>query len=394
MTSATGFFMDVDHHQMCKAGNAVAGDVFTSGRAADDSIVTVLADGLGSGIKANVLATLTARMAAHFVMNDMDIRRSAEIIISTLPICAERKIGYSTFTVTRIARTGEVSLIEYDNPRFLLIRGGECVSLPYERIELAPDARPENFIRYYRFTMQYGDRLVLFSDGVTQSGMGQKRTPLGWGARAVEEYALETVRADAALSARRMARMIVTRAAAFDDYRPHDDITAQVVYCRAPRRLLIVTGPSLHAEQDAEMARIVDTFPGGKIICGGTTSMIISRELKREVTVDITRVRSDLPPCGAMEGIDLVTEGILTLCRVSELLDGTASAVGHDNAAGKLLEHLLNNDIIHFLVGTRINEAHQDPTMPQEIEIRRNIIKKIMKILEKKHLKNVSMQFI
>ncbi|MGL4369824.1 MAG: SpoIIE family protein phosphatase, partial [Spirochaetota bacterium] len=179
-----------------------------------------------------------------------------------------------------------------------------------------------------------------------------------------------------------------------DDYVLHDDCTCEVIYCRRPRKLLVVTGPSLRPERDTEMAVIITLYDGAKAVCGGTTSMIIARELGLAVDVDISGISGDLPPEGKLSGIDLVTEGILTLCRVSELLDSELWRETPASPASKLIELMMNNDIIEFLVGTKINEAHQDPSMPLEIEIRRNIVKKIMHLLEEKYLKKVSLRFI
>ena len=64
------------------------------------------------------------------------------------------------------------------------------------------------------------------------------------------------------------------------------------------------------------------------------------------------------------------------------------------NAATRLVELLLNSDIIHFLVGTRINEAHQDPNVPVELDLRRNIIRKIASLLETRYLKESRLQFM
>jgi hypothetical protein len=388
------FFLEVDYAQKCKKGNVVSGDVFTSIRQSDDSVVTVLADGLGSGIKANVLATLTAKMAAGFVMNDMDIKRSAEIIISTLPVCAERKIGYSTFTVAKIERGGCVKVIEYDNPPFILFRNGFTVSMEPERIVFKGQAGRINTVNYYSFRLEYGDRLIFVSDGITQSGMGKERTPLGWGRDNLVEYVGDAIATNSSISARKLSQMVVSRACEMDDYFAHDDCTSEVIFCRRPRRLLVVSGPSVKPERDAEMASIITLYDGAKAICGGTTSMIVSRELGLQVDVDLTCIKGNLPPEGKMKGMDLVTEGILTLCRVSEMIEHDDWKDEPANPATKLIELMLNNDIIDFLVGTKINEAHQDPSMPLEIEIRRNIVKKIMRLLEEKHLKKTTLHFI
>jgi hypothetical protein len=143
------------------------------------------------------------------------------------------------------------------------------------------------------------------------------------------------------------------------------------------------------------MVKILDDFNGAKIICGGTTAQIVSRELDREIEVDIFSGDGDLPPVSEIEGFDLVTEGILTLGRVSDWLENKSTAsINYKSPAGKIIQLFLKNDIINFLVGTKINEAHQDPALPVELEIRRNVVKKIAKILDEKYLKEVHIQYI
>jgi hypothetical protein len=170
-------------------------------------------------------------------------------------------------------------------------------------------------------------------------------------------------------------------------------MTAGVIYLRNPRRTLILTGPPFNSERDGEYANMVVNFKGKKVICGGTTSGIIARQLGREVTTDILSPCGDLPPVSDMKGVDLITEGILTLTRVAKYL--AEDKIKHlSDAASKLVDLLLNSDIIDFVVGTRINEAHQDPSLPIDLEIRRNIIKKIAGILEEKYLRKVNLMYI
>ena len=391
----SSLFFEVDYYQINKSGMSVAGDVFLSTRSDDGSIVTVLADGLGSGIKANVLATLTAKMASVFVLNSMDIRKSAEIIIDTLPVCSERKIGYSTFTVARIEPDGNAFIIEYDNPGFVFLSQSGAEKINCERIDIKSSSSKKNFINYYTLRLERGNRLVFFSDGVTQSGMGCASTPLGWGSFNTGEYIEKLVNSEPGIGAGKLSRSVVSQALAHDIYKAHDDITCEVICCRDPRKLLLVTGPSMHPEKDREMSERIRDFKGCRIICGGTTSQIVSRELDIDVEVDISKISRDIPPKSLMKGIDLVTEGILTLCRIAELLEsGKFRNSDESNAATEAIAIMMNNDIIYFLVGTRINEAHQDPSMPREIEIRRNIIKKIIYNLENKYLKKTELQFI
>ncbi|MDO4558918.1 MAG: hypothetical protein Q4C47_08130, partial [Planctomycetia bacterium] len=146
-------------------------------------------------------------------------------------------------------------------------------------------------------------------------------------------------------------------------------------------------------KRDAECAEIVADFPGEKVVSGGTSAEIVSRELGLKLTMDLSQVSPELPPASKMKGIDLVTEGIFTLTRTAQYLenyDGTR----HDNPAGQLADMMLRNDVIRILVGTRINEAHQDPKLPQDLELRRNIVKRIVQVLEDRFLKKVDVRYV
>ena len=158
---------------------------------------------------------------------------------------------------------------------------------------------------------------------------------------------------------------------------------------------MVLTGPPINRARDTKMAAMISDFPGTKIICGGTTANIVARELGGKIEVDLTEFDPVIPPPSRMSGVDLVTEGTITLSKTAELLESGAEPEGlKGNAATRLLGHFLESDVIRFVVGTKINDAHQDPNLPAELDIRRNLIKRIVSLLETKHLKEASIQFI
>ena len=197
------------------------------------------------------------------------------------------------------------------------------------------------------------------------------------------------------ISSRELSKAVVNRAVRNDIYIPRDDITCAVIYARQPRKLMVVTGPPLDSSRDTELAGMVKSFPGKMIVSGGTTANIISRELGRKVRTDLSRLDEDLPPTAQMDGIDLVTEGIFTLARTAELLEsGEYRSMRRQNGASQIIDLLLDSDEINFVVGTRINNAHQDPNVPVGLEIRRNIVNRIGKCLSDKLLKEVNISYI
>ena len=387
-------FIDVDFCQQAKHGQVATGDVFLSRKIKEEGrIITVLSDGLGSGVKAGVLANLTATMALRYTSAFVDVRQSAKTIMDTLPVCEKRKISYSTFTIVDLDEDGKTRVIEHGNPPLVLLRGQTPV--PIERASLTLETWKDRVIHYSEFDTQLGDRIVFFSDGVSQSGLGRAGLPLGWGQDRVTDFLQQQISAENEISSRELSRNLVAEALFNDGRAAKDDITCGAIYYRRPRRLLVITGPPFSRERDGELAELVQTFDGKKAICGGTTAGIVSRLLGRPVTMDLKNLDPEIPPPAVMDGVDLVTEGTVTLAKVSEILErGNASEPARKNPATDLVTLMLQSDIVEFVVGTRINEAHQDPNIPVELDLRRNIIRKIATLLETRYLKESRLQFI
>jgi hypothetical protein len=389
-------FIEVGFWQQAKAGQHAAGDVFLSNRIpGPDRLVCVLSDGLGSGIKANVLATMTATMALKYVSADINIKKASEIIMETLPVCSSRKIGYATFTIVDVEHDGHVRIIEYDNPAYVLIRQGKKKALEKSVIEIQTKQLGIRELRYSSFTAQVEDRLVLVTDGVTQSGMGKKEMPVGWTDSKAADFITVSCMTEPGISARKLSRNVVQRALRNDCDRPKDDISCAVINFRTPRRALLLTGPPFDPDRDTEIAVLIRDFSGIKIICGGTTANIVARELKRSIDIDLSELDPQIPPPSRMDGVHLITEGTITLSRMAEHLEnGDAPESLKQNPAVQLMRLLLESDIIDFVVGTKINEAHQDPNLPVELDIRRNLIRRIVRLLNEKYMKAATIRFI
>lgn len=386
-------FIDVDSFQRAKTGQVVSGDVFVSRKFRNEArLISVLSDGLGSGVKASVLANLTATMALRYTSAFVDVRKSASTIMDTLPVCEVRKISYSTFTIVDLNENGSARTIEHGNPNMLLLRGARPV--PLNPVEITLENWKDRTIRYTEFKVQLGDRILCFSDGVSQSGLGRQGFPLGWGPESVKSFICSIVTSDPEISSADLSRRVVQEALSNDQGVAKDDITCGAVYFRRPRRLLVLTGPPFSKERDAELADLVLHAEGKKVICGGTTANIVSRLLNRPVRALLNRYDPEIPPPAEMEGLDLITEGTMTLARVAEMLEGRVAQPWPDNPATDLLKLMLASDIVEFVVGTRINEAHQDPNVPMELDLRRNIIRRIASVLENTHLKQTSVRYL
>lgn len=385
-------FIDIDCSQLKKYNQNAYGDYFTSKRYPDEGrLIAVLSDGLGSGIKANILSCMTATMLLKFVEQEVNIRKAAEIIMNSLPVCKVRKISYSTFSAIDCDEDGEVKIVEEGNPEFIWIRGSEVLTPEFK--EVASKEFQNRKMKTYKFKLEQGDRLIFCSDGVTQSGLGSERLRLGLRREGLIQILKDKLSQDIEISSSELSKYIVLQARNIEpDRNPKDDVSACVLYFRQPRESLIFTGPPYHQEKDPEYAKFFDEFDGKKAICGGTTANLISRELNRPIKTASEISVGNLPSCSYMNEVDLVTEGILTLTKAVEYLEQGAGY--SQNAAGKLVDFLLNTDCINFMVGAKLNQAHYDPNLPIEIEIRKNIIKKMAKILEIRYFKKISIQYM
>lgn len=387
-------FVEVGYESGSKWGQRVCGDVFLASRIREEGrTIAVLSDGLGHGIKASVLATLTATMAMKYLTARMDLEKASAVIKKTLPVCKERRISYATFTMMEIDSEGNVNAVEYDNPPYLLMRNGEFVNIERKQIIMGRKKGRLQVLKRSCFKAESCDRIIFHSDGVNQSGMGKNATPLGWGENAVRKFILEQIRKNNELSANTMAKQIVSRAMENDGWRSGDDTTCAVVYFRTPRKLLVLTGPPVEEKNDPELARQFKNFSGKKVICGGTTANIISRELDLKMFVDIRRLHPLVPPPSNMEGAELVTEGIITLTKALEILESSENRIESLGAASTLAELLLDNDEIDFIAGTKINDANQ-PFGSINMELRHTIVKRLATVLEEKYLKKVTLRFL
>ena len=392
-------FIEVGSFQQNKFGNSVCGDSVLMHKSIEENrTIAVVSDGLGSGVKANVLSTMTASMALNFRIRREPIVRTAKIIMDTLPIDSVRNISYATFTIIDIESDGNAKFVEYDNPQLLLIRDGSIHELNKEEFRISRDETQKDsndrMIMLSDIDLQKEDRLICFSDGVTQSGIGNMEMPFGWGS-GVNDFIVETLKEDPYISARELSRKIVKQSEFNDIFKPKDDTSCVVLYVREPRKLLICTGPPFKEDNDKYLAEIVKNYKGKKIVCGGTTSKIVSRELNLEIEVDLKDVVSSIPPVSRMKGIDLVTEGIITLGSLSEILERELPYnIDQKGADWDIYRMILDADVIDIVAGTKINIAHQDPTLPVELEIRRNVVKKLAQLLEKQYMKSVNLKFI
>lgn len=308
----------------------------------DDDIIIVLADGLGSGVKANILASLTSKIVASMLIEASDVREVIETLALTLPICEKRKLPYSTFSFIHINSFGDAHIVEYGNPDIVIIRNGKELELFRSEIEIENKVIKESYVN-----LKVDDMFFIFSNGVTNAGI-EKSLNLGWQRKNLVKY-IEKVEVKER-TPYYMQKLLLAACNSLYGNRPDDDAT--VVACKIRNRNIahILVQPPIREEDDDRIIREFIGFHGIKVICGGSTAQLVSRICKKELKVLLNYITPEVPPIGYIDGIDLVTEGIVTLDKALEIikkyengsLDAYNSFEGKEDGASLLAKLLIN----------------------------------------------------
>lgn len=372
-----------------KYGEELCGDCVEVVRT-PESVIVVLADGLGSGVKANILATLTTKIASSMLRQGAELDEVVATLAATLPVCQVRQLAYSTFLILQVfLAEREAYLVEFDSPKTMLWRQGVITPIA-ETVREVGGRR----IQEARFTVEENDVLIMISDGVVHAGVGGVLN-LGWQWENVAQYLEKVMQHETD-----MPKVVSLLTDVCDNLyvrKPGDDTTVVGVKIRPIEKVTLFAGPPQDPAEDELVAKKLLNGEGKKVVCGGTTSEIISRELNRPVTVNLKDMRSSLevPPTAHIEGVDLVTEGTITLSRALQLLEEDVNPETlEDNGISRLMNILLGSDIIDFVVGTKINEAHQDPALPKDLEIRRSLIRRLANVMETMYFKQTNIRFV
>lgn len=351
-----------------------------------DSDIVVLADGMGSGVKANILSTLTSKILATMLYEGAGIEACVDTIAKTLPICQERKVAYATFSILQIFHNGEAYLVEYDNPDCVFIRDGKIIKYPYETREIEGKK-----VHEYRFKVQKNDCFVLMSDGVIYAGAGEILDLQGWTWENMAEYTLKCTKET--LSASRLAALL---SKACDDLyiqKPGDDTTVAVARVIERRVVNIFTGPPKDKEDDEKLMHEFLHMEGIKVVSGGTSANIAARILNKNIITKVDHANPDVPPMATIEGLDLVTEGVLTLGKTLKLLKRYENdefdveffdELDANNGASKLAKLIIEECTeLNLFVGTAMNEAHQNSDLTFDLSMRMNLVEQLKSVSEK-----------
>jgi hypothetical protein len=374
---------DAGYISVNKYGELLCGDHVEIAEGEDNSIVMVLADGLGSGVKANILSTLTSKIISTMIANDMSIEDCVATVASTLPVCELRGIAYSTFTIIHVTNNRTAEIIQYDNPHVILLRDG--IHCEYE---MKSEKIGDKTILQSKIDLLPGDVLVALSDGAVYAGVG-KAFNFGWQRQNIIEFLEATY--EKMFSPKTLSTILLEQCINLYGGTPGDDTTIAAVKIKKKEYINLLIGPpSKPDDLDSMMSKFFKT-EGKHIICGGTTSTLAACFLGKELKTNLEYQNSDIPPTAEIEGVDLVTEGVITINRVlnyaKNYLEDNAYYIQwcyQKDAASDIAKLLFEAATdINFFVGRAINPAHQNPNLPINFSIKMRLIDELSECLEK-----------
>lgn len=374
---------DIGYKSINHYGEQLCGDHVDIVEQGENSTVIVLADGLGSGVKASILSTLTSKIISTMISAGLPIEECVATIAETLPVCSVRGVAYSTFTIIRLMNNETAEIIQYDNPQVIFIRDAE--STDYTKTEMNIDGK-----KIYRsvIKLRENDLFVAMSDGCPHAGIGNSYN-FGWKTEDIASFVESLV--PVGFTAKTLSTMIVDECEKLYGYKAGDDATACVVRIRKREPMNILFGPPSNRDDCGRMMSLFFSKAGKHIVCGGTTATIAGQWLGKPVRASLKFERSDIPPTAEIEGVDLVTEGVIT---VSKVLEYAVDYVNEnklyeewsfqENGAAKISRMLFEEATdINFYVGKAVNPAHQNPNLPINFSIKMNLVQELSECLKK-----------
>ena len=374
---------DIGYKSINHYGEQLCGDHVDVVEPSDDSTVIVLSDGLGSGVKASILSTLTSKIISTMLAEGLSLEECVETIAATLPVCSVRGVAYSTFTIIHLKNNQVAELIQYDNPHAIVIRDETVWDYPKTEMNIGGKKIYKSVIK-----LQENDIFVAMSDGCPHAGIGTAYN-FGWKREDIASF-METL-SHCGYTAKTLSTMLVDECDKLYGQKPGDDATACVVRIRKREPMNMLFGPPSNRDDADRMMSLFFSKEGKHIICGGTTSSIAAKFLRKPVKASLKFEASDVPPIAEIEGVDLVTEGVITVNKVLEYAKDYLGENKHyehwsfKRDGASLICRLLFEEAtdINFYVGRAVNPAHQNPDLPINFNIKMNLVEELSKCLKK-----------
>ncbi|MBS3948349.1 MAG: SpoIIE family protein phosphatase [Dethiobacter sp.] len=373
---------DTSYSRLNKYGEQLCGDHIEIVTQDEDSLIMVLADGLGSGVKASILSTLTSKIISTMMAHSMSIEDCVSTIASTLPVCEKRGIAYSTFTIVRVVNNSEAEIIQYDNPHVIMLRNGK--NYDYEKTILAVGDKQ---IYRSKLKLHLNDLFILMSDGAVYAGVGRKLN-YGWQRENIISFMEKLYKSS--YTAKIFASLLTDECYRLYEGRPGDDTSVGIIQIRKKQPVNLMIGPPADPQDVSRMMALFFAEDGKHIVCGGTTSKLAAEYLKKELITKIEYMDREIPPTAKIEGVDLVTEGVVTMNRVlrnaqNYIINNLDDDWSYKKDGASLISILLFEEStdINFYVGKAINPAHQNPDLPVNLNIKMLIVDELVQCLKK-----------
>ncbi len=374
---------DIGYRSVNHYGEELCGDHIDVIDQGDGSTVIVLADGLGSGVKASILSTLTAKIISTMMSEGLSLEDCVSTMAATLPVCSVRGVAYSTFTIIRLVENEYAEIIQYDNPAVILLRDGHGVEIPKTESVIGG-----KMIYRSRIKLQENDIFIAMSDGCIHAGVGLALN-FGWDRKDIVSY-METFY-DVGFTAKTLSTILLDECNRLYDGKPGDDATVCTVRIRKREPMNLLFGPPSNRDDCDKMMSLFFSKEGKHIVCGGTTSSIAARYLGKTVQTDLNFVDPEIPPIAHIDGVDLVTEGVITINKVLEyakdyLKDNESyKEWSYKQDGASMICRLLFEEAtdINFYVGRAMNPAHQNPDLPINFNIKMQLVSELSECLKK-----------
>ena len=383
---------DIGFKSVNKKGEQLCGDHIEIVDQNENSLVLVLADGLGSGVKACILSTLTSKIISTMIANNLSVEECVSTISASLPVCEKRGVAYSTFTIIRITNNSEAEIIQYDNPHVIMLRGGENFEYPRTSMEIGGKT-----IYKSKLQLEKNDVFIAMSDGAIYAGVG-KALNFGWQRDSIIDFMVGNY--DKKMSAKGISQLLLDECNDLYGGEPGDDTTVAAVKIRQRIPVSLMIGPPSNPGDLKKMQTLFFAKEGKHIVCGGTTSKLASEYLGKPVVPCLDYFDPEIPPIAKIEGIDLVTEGVVTMTKVLEYADSylngsiSISDLSMKKDGASKIAHMLFEEAtdISFYVGRAVNPAHQNPALPINFNVKMQLIDEVSKKL-KAMGKNISVSY-
>ena len=340
--------IDIDETLTAKKPGSPPGDVVARMRT-PLATTLILADGLGSGASAHIAATLCVSRFMELIRSGFSFRNAFSRVVETMNQVRGNHMSYAAFTVVQVLNDGIATVLTYETPPPILLNESSSSILPLRNYSVGQAVLGEADC-----VLTEGDALLVVSDGITQSGLGNGLVN-GWTIGGVNRFIMDALAGNRSI--RQLQERIHKRALELWGRKGGDDCTAVLLSCRHGNRVNLLTGPPAGKDDDN---RVIDAFlslNGEKIICGATTAKIVSRYLKKPLQVEQLDTSTVAPPAYFIDGIDLVTEGTVTLNQAYNILDEEPDRYEEVSGVTELCDYLRRADRIHFILGLASNPA-------------------------------------